>query len=269
MRNRWMRLPVALGLAVLLPAALAVAEEQEPCTDEEGELVFEEVTQWVKAPENRLGNLGATDFGEFPTWSDEEPTASVFDGAGGGSLQQRAGNPIGDEFNREAAGHFEGTFTGPIDNMAVELYGFWPVLYPVDLDHTVRIALDWDGFRVASVGEAPVPVEWVAEGGVDLGVLKAHPERPPRVVTRLRPARAPLMVAAGMGRSTFQPGLQRGRRHPAGGTTADDDQGLDSVITAHSYIAAHCAYCYFPETPGGAGAATGRPSFSFCRGSGS
>jgi hypothetical protein len=169
MRNRRVRLPLALGLVVLLPAALAVADEHEPCTDEEGELVFDEVTQWVKAPDTKLGNLGATDLGDYPTWSDEEPTASVFDGAGGGSLQHRFGNVTGMTYEREVAGHFEGTFTGCIDLIAWDLYLLSP-LPPVQGTVTTIAQLVIDGNPIYVNPGDPAP-GFNAPGEGDTGML--------------------------------------------------------------------------------------------------
>jgi hypothetical protein len=144
MRTRWLRILLAIGLLGALAVAPVAAEEAEEgdeeeleerelCHDEDGNLVFDEVEQWIKAPDARLGNVGAVseatgqDISGYPTWSDEEPTGSVTDGAGGGTFQQRAGNPLGAEFNREAAGHFEGEFTGCIDNIAWDLYLLSPL----------------------------------------------------------------------------------------------------------------------------------------------
>jgi hypothetical protein len=176
MRTRWLRIALALGLLgalAIAPAAAEEGEEPEPCHDEDGNLVFEEVEQWIKAPEGRLGNLGGVsettgqDLGDYPTWSDEEPADSVTDGAGGGTFQQRAGNPIGDEFNREAAGHFVGTFDGCINNIAWDLYLLSP-LPPIGGTVTTIMRVLVDGTFVFQNAPNEAPEVQAPEAGTGL-----------------------------------------------------------------------------------------------------
>ena len=169
--SRLLRLTVSLGVMAAITTAPAAAQvvETEPCKDEEGNLVFDEVVQWIKTPEQKLGNLGATDFGEFPTWSGEAPTESVEDGAGGGSIQHRAGNPLGNEFNREAAGHFEGTFAGCLNAIAWDQYLLSPVPPTGGAVTTIiRLVIDGQTVYVPATNMAPA-INAPSEG--DTGVL--------------------------------------------------------------------------------------------------
>lgn len=161
---RWLRITISAGVVAALTVSPAAAQEAErlPCHDEEGNLVFSELVQWIKAPENRFGNFGAVseatgeDFGDYPTWSGEAPTESVEDGAGGASIQQRAGNPLGNEFNREAAGHFEGAFEGCIDAIAWDQYLLSPVP-PAGGGVTtiIRLVIDGQTVYVPATNMAP------------------------------------------------------------------------------------------------------------------
>ena len=179
------RLAAVLGLAVLVANAspsIAQEEEPKPChefvetTDEDGntvieeQLVFEELPQWIKAPEQRIGNLGATDAGSYPTWSGDEPTQSVEEGAGGISFQSRAGNPVnGFQHRGETAGHFVGTFTGCINTIAADIYVLSP-LAPASGNVVTRFVLKIDGVDVHATATDPGPdINAPSEG--DTGML--------------------------------------------------------------------------------------------------
>jgi hypothetical protein len=175
--SRLLRLTVSLGVMAAITAAPAAAQvvETEPCKDEEGNLVFTELVQWIKAPENRFGNFGAVseatgeDFGDYPTWSGEAPTESVEDGAGGASIQQRAGNAVGNEFNREAAGHFEGAFEGCLNAIAWDQYLLSPVPPTGGAVTTIiRLVIDGQTVYVPATNMAPA-INAPSEG--DTGLL--------------------------------------------------------------------------------------------------
>jgi hypothetical protein len=156
--------------AITTAPAAAQVVETEPCKDEEGNLVFDEVVQWIKAPEQKLGNLGATDFGEFPTWSGEAPTQSVEEGAGGGSLQSRVGNPVtAFEYQKETSGYFQGTFTGCINQISWDLYLLSPAP-PAGGGVVSRLQMYIDGTLVHLTAGDPGPdINAPAEG--DTGLL--------------------------------------------------------------------------------------------------
>jgi hypothetical protein len=120
---------VALSLSVLASLFVGtLAGAAEPCTDASGKLVFNELKQYIKAPEHKLGNLGATDFGDFPTWNGIPPSQSIQGGAGGGSFAARYPfNPSGTEYDPKGSARFEGAFTGCIDTIAWDLYLLSPL----------------------------------------------------------------------------------------------------------------------------------------------
>lgn len=167
--GRVLRLVVAAAIVASL--AIVPASAETPCVDPlTGLPVFTETPQWVKAPAKKLGNLGAAGTGDaYPTWNGEAPAQSVTAGAGGGSLQGRAGNPLGNTYDPAGAGHFEGTFAGCIDNMTWDLYMLSPL--PPAAGNVVTIAqLHIDGTPVFVNPGDPAPEVTIVEEG-DTGAL--------------------------------------------------------------------------------------------------
>ena len=167
--TRVLRALVAAAIIASL-AIVPAGAETTACVDPlTGLPVFTETPQWVKAPAKKLGNLGAAGTGDaYPTWNGEAPTQSVTAGAGGGSIQSRAGNPQGQSYDPAGAGHFEGTFTGCINNMTWDLYMLSPL--PAT-DTVVTIAeLRIDGTPVFVNPGDPAPEFNVVKEG-DTGAL--------------------------------------------------------------------------------------------------
>lgn len=126
---RWLRIGLSIGVVASVFAAPAAAQTTTvPCTDESGTLAFNELQQWISAPERKIGNLGGMGQGDkFPSWDGTAPTGSFTSGAGGMTVAHRAFNPTGGEYDPRGTGHFEGTFTGCINNIAWDLYMLSPV----------------------------------------------------------------------------------------------------------------------------------------------
>jgi hypothetical protein len=135
--------PRVLVLVLLLPALVATtagADEEDfgPCTDEEGELVFEPHRSWITQEGTKAGNLAATEAQEFPTWHDEEPTASVQEGAGSGYLGTRFSDFLVTEQDPITTLTLEGVHSGCLDVIAVELYLIDPGDGVFASRHTIR-----------------------------------------------------------------------------------------------------------------------------------
>lgn len=162
------RLAMALTLALTLLAIPASAED--PCLDGDGNLELTEEVNWIKAPDHKLGNLAGTGAVDYPTWSDEEPATSVTGGAGGGTLQARAGNPLGTEYNPEGSGHFEGTFSGCLDTIAIDLYFLNPAQAAVGGEIVTKSQLFIDGTPVFIDSSDPAH-EFNVEADGDTGAL--------------------------------------------------------------------------------------------------
>jgi hypothetical protein len=113
--------------------------------DEEDNLVFEPHQSWVTRPATPVGNLSATPVQEFPSWADEPPTASYRDGAGGGYLGTRASDLVVTQQNPVTTLTLEGTFTGCLDVIAIELYMIDPGDGLFASRHTIRPQLTIDG----------------------------------------------------------------------------------------------------------------------------
>jgi hypothetical protein len=136
----------ALLVAGMASAAAADEEAGEDCrvardavvdpdTGEELEPAVEVCTLAVwftaESPEGRVGNLAGLGLAPYPTWKPEPPEQSVFEGGGAGFASSAA-----DELSDAAANVpvFEGTFTGWMETVAVDLYGY-NVGGSIDLGH--------------------------------------------------------------------------------------------------------------------------------------
>jgi hypothetical protein len=170
------RLTLALALVLTLAVAPTVAEEAaedaagcyHKAVDADGEPAgpaFCSEDVWFHRAETLAGNLAAAGAQAYPTWSTEAPAASVQDGAGAGFLtvgppRQMAPDPGTDPY---AGATFEGTYTGNIDNLVVELFMFAPATAASDSGNFVgSIELAIDDTLVLWPTQVDVPLE---EGG--------------------------------------------------------------------------------------------------------
>lgn len=121
---RSLLLPAMLVAMLGLPAG---ADEHPPCRDAEtGELVLTEQQVWLHQAETKAGNLAALDLTQYPTWSEEAPTASVTDGAGGGYYAGFLHSQAAAAPDDLAGLTVIGESAGCLDTMLVELYAFLP-----------------------------------------------------------------------------------------------------------------------------------------------
>lgn len=119
------RVPMLLALILLLTAP-AGAQEPDPCVDPEtGELVLTEEQVYIHVADTKVGNLAGADIGSFPSWDENAPQQSVSQGAGGGYLAPFAHYLLGQDEDLLGL-TVEGTQTGCLDTMLVELYAFLP-----------------------------------------------------------------------------------------------------------------------------------------------
>jgi hypothetical protein len=155
--TRFRLLPaLACVLALGLPAIAAAEDTDCRLVDPDDETSTElcRSAVWFQPAETPVGNLGAFGVTSLPTWSDEEPAASVTAGAGGGYF----GSPVADiafDASPEAGVTFEGTHTGPIDNAVVTLHAFVPADNATSSTrHGFRTTLTVDGEPIIFAGEA-------------------------------------------------------------------------------------------------------------------
>lgn len=153
MRRPRFRILFTLALVAAMATGTALAEEgemvEEP-TEEPTGPAFVQQQVYFRQADTKLGNAGAFGVGDLPSWSTEEP-ASVTTGSGGGYVGNIASEIALGDHTAESGPTFEGTFNGPIDTMAVDLYAF---ASPADTKQGVRVQILVDGEMVHQDGEA-------------------------------------------------------------------------------------------------------------------
>lgn len=150
---------VLLLVALVLSLATAGAAEESACyqtaVDAEGNPtgpVFCTQQVWFSDSGTKVGNLAGTGATSYPSWDTTAPATSVTGGAGGGfftngvnrqSVKEPQGDPV-------LGATFEGTFTGELDNMVVELYMFAPATQAASPPgaYIGSLELDVDGQQV-------------------------------------------------------------------------------------------------------------------------
>jgi len=145
-------IPALLALLMLLGGSALAAPGDcrlirgaaTPEPDDDVEVCRQDV--WFHQADTKLGNLGATEESDFPSWDTTKPATSVSGGAGGGYIGHWVGDFAVEEYLAETTATFEGTFTGNLDNAAVTLYLFAPGYNAQDLpSYHLRTQLVVDG----------------------------------------------------------------------------------------------------------------------------
>lgn len=168
----------AVGLAAAVPDGCYVAVQNDPETPDD-DVVACQLETWFQDPgTNKAGNLAAVDAYDYPTWGVEPPAASVSDGAGGGFLGHMAAAFGVDESDRRLGATFAGSFTGPVDRMALTLHYFYngygsigdqsdpdPNRATTRKDLSSYVTLVIDGTRINTLG---------GEEGIDLTTSPAE-----------------------------------------------------------------------------------------------
>ena len=121
--------------------------------------VFTEQRVYFHQATTKAGNLGALGADTLPSWDTTAP-GSVTAGSGGGYLGNIATEVALGDHTAESGPTFEGAFTGSIDNLAVDLYGFANPQFP---DQGIRVQLLIDGELVHEDTDA-FTVPWNAGG---------------------------------------------------------------------------------------------------------
>jgi len=145
--RRSVRVLIAALTAALLVTGSAIADDT---TEPVEESPFVEQRVYFTPAETKAGNLGAFGVGALPSWDTTEP-ASVATGAGGGYLGNPAAEIVFGDLTAESGPTFEGTFTGALDSLAVDLYAF---VNPTDVRQGIRVDVTIDGEMVHRDGEA-------------------------------------------------------------------------------------------------------------------
>lgn len=122
-------LPLLLALAALFPTAAAMAAPGDcrlirgagtPETSDDVQVCRQDV--WFHDTGRKVGNLAGMGQGTLPSWDTTKPTASMSSGAGAVYVANSATEIVMEEFGPESGPRFTGTFTGTLDNLAVDLY---------------------------------------------------------------------------------------------------------------------------------------------------
>ena len=170
--TRLLALSVALGAIaagpVLTPDAepacfTALGAETPEDTSDDVEACRQDV--WFHEAGTKVDNLDNADAEpSFTTWDTTPPAASVTDGAGSGVLTTSALHQQAEPWDARESFVATGEFTGPIDNVVVELYMFRPGLTPgfttddptgaaQTTTHSVDARLVVDGIEVAALAD--------------------------------------------------------------------------------------------------------------------
>lgn len=136
MRRPGRILLVAAVVATLAGGSALAEEPVEPVAP-----VFTEQQVYFHQAETKVGNLGALGQGSLPSWNTTAP-ASVTTGSGGGYLGNIASEIALGDRTAESGPTFVGSFTGPIDTVAVDLYAF---ANPIDAKQGLRVQILVDG----------------------------------------------------------------------------------------------------------------------------
>lgn len=159
------RLLLIAAAVTTLAAGSALADEPTSSTEPGVEVPGVEVTETPTEPtgpvftEQRVyfhqattkaGNLGALGADSLPSWDTTAP-AAVTTGSGGGYVGNIATEIALGDHTAESGPTFEGAFTGLIDSLAVDLYGF---ANPASPDQGIRVQLLIDGELVHEDADA-------------------------------------------------------------------------------------------------------------------
>ena len=165
--NRWIAPLVAILAAVAAFAVPAAAADGDcrlirgaDTADTADDVQVCRQDTWVHRATHPVGNLGEVT--GFPSWDTTKPTASYQSGAGGGAF----GSSVTDiQLSGDAhhGAHWEGSFTGPVDNMAVSLYFIMPS--GTLGSHGLTPYLEIDGIQIWAGGaEVDTMVTQVSDG---------------------------------------------------------------------------------------------------------
>ena len=153
------RLMLALTalLVSAVPAALAANGECRLIRGAETPEATDDVSvcrqdNWFHQAGSKLGNTVALD-GTFPSWSTARPTDSISQGAGGAYVTNSVTHQTMLAEDLRSIATFDGSYTGVIDNLAVELFG----LTGPELSGKVNVRLVVDSWTLLDERQVTVP----------------------------------------------------------------------------------------------------------------
>ena len=153
------RVTAAVAALPLLLGVVAAGEDDCRTHDPDGvadsgdEVELCEVRTYFHQAETKAGNLGgiAPDAHALPSWDTEPPASSVTGGGGGGTMSVNAVTVA--TAGNEARAVFEGTVTGAVDVMDVDLH----LIDARDVsDNTWTLTLELNGWEIKRVDQAVV-----------------------------------------------------------------------------------------------------------------
>lgn len=111
---------------------------------------------WFHQASTKLGNGVALDQA-FPSWSTTKPTASISQGAGAAYLTNSVTHQTMLAEDLRSIATFDGSYTGVIDNLAIEIFGITSPIVSGELN--VRLVVDsWTLLDARRVKVTPQPV---------------------------------------------------------------------------------------------------------------
>lgn len=183
-RTTTTRLIAALTAALLL-AALGVTGAGAQALDEDGCFEFRAATSdeaddavelcqsevFFKPASTKAGNLAGPGVDDIPSWDGDAPGTSVTAGGGGGYATLRAGELLDAPRDPLYKPTFEGSFTGPLDTLAVDLYLFSPVYQATGTEFPLLVIVEIDGKTITFIDDEEVDVA-IGPGGDAAGLIR-------------------------------------------------------------------------------------------------
>ena len=128
---------------------------------------------WIAQGSQKAGNLAGAGQSTLPTWDTTKPTGQLEGGAGGGYGTVRLAD-IAEPGNTTFAPTFSGTYTGVLDNIAVDMFLVAPVYQASGGAYPLLATLTVDGVEVYSrpAEEVEVPMEATPAGNGQIARMR-------------------------------------------------------------------------------------------------
>lgn len=167
----------AAALSTLVLAAPATATSNcyvaRPATATTAEVAACQLDTWIAQGSQKPGNLAGTGQSTTPTWDMTKPTGQVEGGAGGGYATVRLAE-IAQPGDPTFLPTFTGSYTGVLDNIAVDMYLVAPAYQATGTAYPLLASLTVDGVEVYAVPaeEVDVPIEATTAGNGQIGRMR-------------------------------------------------------------------------------------------------
>jgi hypothetical protein len=94
---------------------------------------------WIHQGTTKLGNAAGFEADSLPSWNTTKPMTSVTGGAGGGYITNSIPHQLVTPQDPRASAVFQGTYTGVLDTIAVDLYALAAPVFTRDLNIALTV----------------------------------------------------------------------------------------------------------------------------------